>query len=56
MSKTVLFYMSLIFLANFSAHADPAADFQALVEEAWEWELEQYPVFASSLGDRRFND
>jgi prolyl oligopeptidase len=43
-------------LNNFAAHADPAADFQALLKEAWEWQLVQNPVFASSLGDRRFND
>ncbi len=46
----------LIFLVNLTAHAGPTEDFQALIDEAWEWRLVQSPVFASSLGDRRFND
>lgn len=48
--------ISLIFLTNLAANADPADDFQALLDESWEWQLVQNPVFASSLGDRRFND
>ena len=48
--------ISLIFLTNLTANASPADDFQALLDEAWEWQLVQSPVFASSLGDRRFND
>ncbi len=38
------------------AAAGPAEDFAALLEEAWQWQLEQSPVFASRLGDRRYND
>jgi prolyl oligopeptidase len=56
MPITRRFPIILILLINSISHADPAADFQALVEEAWEWQLVQNPVFASSLGDRRFND
>ena len=48
--------ISLICLTNLTANAGPADDFQALLDEAWEWRLVQSPVFASSLGDRRFND
>ena len=36
--------------------AAPADEFNALLDEAWEWELENYPMFASQLGDRRYND
>ncbi|MEM7502439.1 MAG: DUF885 domain-containing protein, partial [Pseudomonadota bacterium] len=36
--------------------AAPADDLKALLEEAWEWRLDQQPVFASRLGDRRGND
>ncbi|MFQ5546704.1 MAG: DUF885 family protein [Woeseia sp.] len=46
----------LIFLTITCVHAAPPDDFHALLDEAWEWQLVQYPVFASSLGDRRFND
>ena len=31
-------------------------DFAALLDEAWEWQLEQNPMMASALGDRRYND
>ncbi len=34
----------------------PSEDFQALLDEAWEWQLRENPMFASSLGDRRYND
>ena len=36
--------------------AGPAEDFEALLDEAWEWQLRENPMFASNLGDRRFND
>ncbi|MEM7501982.1 MAG: DUF885 domain-containing protein, partial [Pseudomonadota bacterium] len=36
--------------------AAPADDLRTLLEEAWEWQLDQQPVFASRLGDRRGND
>ncbi len=35
---------------------DADDDFNALLDEAWEWELENSPLFASQLGDRRYND
>jgi prolyl oligopeptidase len=36
--------------------AGPSEDFHALLDEAWEWQLRENPMFASNLGDRRFND
>jgi len=33
-----------------------ADDFEALLDEHWEWTLANWPEFASSLGDRRYND
>ena len=42
-------------VASRSLLAAPADDFQALLEEAWQWRLASFPVFASRLGDRRFN-
>ncbi len=41
---------------NLNATAAPADEFAALLEESWEWQLSENPVFASRLGDRRFND
>ncbi len=35
---------------------DATDDFNALLDEAWEWKLENSPMFASQLGDRRYND
>jgi uncharacterized protein (DUF885 family) len=34
----------------------PAAALNRLFEEEWEWGLREAPTFASSLGDRRYND
>ncbi len=46
----------LLSLLVFPAWAGPSEDFHTLLDEAWEWQLTENPVFASSLGDRRFND
>ena len=43
----------IFMLAAATAHADASSDFAALLEEAWEWQLDESPVFASRLGDRR---
>jgi prolyl oligopeptidase len=39
-----------------TANAGPAEDFAALLDEAWEWQLAENPMFASQLGDKRYND
>ena len=49
-------FFFLIFMSHMIAYATPTNDLQTLFEEAWAWQLEQNPVFASSLGDRSFND
>lgn len=46
----------LLALTASPAPANPAADFAALLDEAWEWQLDENPVRASMLGDRRAND
>ncbi len=38
------------------AFGDTTTEFEALLDEAWEWNLAENPVFASSLGDERFDD
>jgi len=45
--------LPLIFSA--SAIASPTEDFNALLDEHWEWTLEAYPTFASRVGDTRYN-
>ena len=47
---------ALTLLTATHAGADAAEDFHALLEEAWEFQLAEFPMFASYLGDRRFND
>ena len=47
-----------LFLISLSqpAAANATADFHALLDEVWEAQMEAFPTFASSLGDRRYND
>ena len=46
----------LLLLMGISTQADPSNDFSTLLNDAWEWRLNENPVFASRLGDRRNND
>lgn len=45
-----------LFSCGSMAYAAPEDDFAALLDEVWQWRLAEYPVFASRLGDRRYND
>ncbi|MFL6333739.1 MAG: DUF885 domain-containing protein [Pyrinomonadaceae bacterium] len=36
--------------------SNPAASLKQLFDEEWEWTMREFPTFASSLGDRRYND
>jgi uncharacterized protein (DUF885 family) len=38
------------------AQGDEARSLTRLVEDEWEWTMRESPVFASTLGDRRYND
>ncbi len=38
-----------------SVRADATTDFHALLDEAWEYRMQSFPLFASNLGDRRYN-
>ena len=46
----------LLLVTGISALAGPSEDFNALLAEAWDWQLLENPEFASRLGDRRYND
>ena len=50
------FFAALILLFAGPASADATTDFNALLDEVWENTMSDFPTFASSLGDRRFND
>jgi len=46
---------ALCVLLPAAAAADATADFEALLDESWEWRLANFPLLASNLGDRRYN-
>jgi len=58
MRSTQLGLITLIlsFALSSLARSEPAQDFSALLDEVWEWQLAENPMFASHLGDRRYND
>jgi prolyl oligopeptidase len=54
--KTLKIVMTAtLFLSASAAFADASGDFQALLDEHWEWSVANNPVMASMLGDRRYN-
>jgi uncharacterized protein (DUF885 family) len=55
MFKVGMLSMVLLLLSG-TARADAAQEFADLLDDAWEWQLRENPVFASRLGDRRYND
>ena len=52
---TPLFILAFCLIPTY-ASADASSDFHALLDETWEWQLDENPVWASMLGDRRAND
>lgn len=54
--RLFLAMLPLFFCGSIMAYATPEDDFATLLDEVWEWRLAEYPVFASRLGDRRYND
>jgi len=58
MQSTQLGLITLIISLALSslAQSEPSQDFSALLDEVWEWQLAENPMFASQLGDRRYND
>jgi len=48
--------LASLFLVVSAAFADAGSDFTTLLDEHWEWSLASSPVFASQIGDRRYND
>ena len=56
MPRIKAFVSILLLVVGVSAQAGPSQDFNTLLADAWDWQLTQYPEFASRLGDRRNND
>ena len=55
MRSRLLLALAAGLLASQAAPADASADFQTLLDEAWEWRLAENPMEASRAGDRRYN-
>ena len=55
MANRHLMTATILLIAYLPLHAAPQDEFDALLDEAWEWQLVENPVFASRLGDRRFD-
>ena len=55
MKKTGIAFTILWLLSAGVARADATEDFNALLEEHWQWTLQTSPVMASMMGDRRYN-
>jgi prolyl oligopeptidase len=56
MRSTIISATFLFFFNALPAHADATSNFQALLDEHWEWQMREQPVRASRMGDRRYND
>lgn len=53
---TILELIAAASLAVVSVPQDPATDLKTLLEEIWQFELAEDPLFATSVGEHRFND
>jgi len=51
----VLFLGAILMMSN-SMAATPAESFKQLIDEEWEFEMREDPLFATQTGDHRFND
>ncbi len=56
MKKARSILCTVVFSLAQSSIAAPVDDFEMLLDEVWEWQLVENPMFASRLGDRRYND
>lgn len=57
--RTLLCVLPLILAmpgAGARAAESATGQFAALVEEMWQYDLEQYPLFATTVGEHRYND
>ena len=54
MLRTIAAMLALLTVSP--ALADASDDFKALLDESWEFQMSEFPMFASYLGDRRYND
>jgi uncharacterized protein (DUF885 family) len=53
--KTSKLLLALLVLSSALTYAETTDDFATLLDEHWEWQMATHPLWASSMGDRRFN-
>jgi len=56
MRQITCLYLFCLPFCSLSSQAGPSENFQALQTEHWDWQLRENPVWASQLGDRRWNE
>ena len=56
MRQITCLYLFCLPFCSLSSQAGPSENFQALLTEHWDWQLRENPVWASQLGDRRWNE
>ncbi len=58
MKQTIVKVLAAVFAVLLAGpvNADASAEFSGLLDEVWENRMADFPTFASSLGDRRYND
>jgi len=47
---------SMLFLGTFAHAADATAELKKILDEAWQFQLKDNPLFATQVGDTRYND
>ena len=56
MNKVAGFLFISIFFSVLPSFAENTDEFQMLLDDHWDWQMRENPVWASRIGDRRWND
>jgi uncharacterized protein (DUF885 family) len=54
--RTLPLFLGLVLMTSNAAAATPAESLKQLIDEEWEFEVREDPLFATQVGDHRFND
>ncbi len=56
MKKYINFILIVFLVTPPEVYSNDSDNFNRLIEEHWNWQMEENPVWASRIGDRRWND
>ncbi len=56
MNKVAGFLFISIFFSILPSFAENTDEFQILLDDHWDWQMRENPIWASRIGDRRWND